>query len=145
MTKSLLLSKLVPVNNSPVLFDVPFGTVFDIEGAEGVTKLANDIIYFLLTTYNEDTNVGTKLKSLITTPLVIQSDLNLIRVRIVDEVADAVVRFKAFQAEHILTLPLEEQLQEARIISIDVDTSSSSVLVQLEVINILNQRARFQV
>ena len=146
MGKGLSLSslRLLEKDLQNSLYSVEFLTVDNISISKGLTRLCNDFFFFLLSSYNPSTGVGSKVRQMLGQPLLYSSDKNAAIVKITDELEDCQERFKALQTSR-LGLDSVETLDRVRIVSVNVDTSLGTILVTMEIINVLGQRALFQV
>jgi hypothetical protein len=141
LSEALLISETGAGSN----FEIRFDTVYNILATEGLTRLCNDVFFNILSTYDGTTGVGSQINDLIGAPLMFNEDKNLAVVQIVDELADVQERFIQFQKSGTRTVPAEEQLLQITIRSIVAEPSTSSVLLELEITNILGQRASFRI
>ena len=139
MGVGLNLAKLTPLVDRR--FKVNFKTVFNISGASGITNLANRYLFFILSAYNPVDKTGSKLTQLLGSAVIHRSDIEATSLEIHDTIDDATERFKTFEAEAPQPPSLDESLDSANILAIDINPDTSEIEVSLELKNKLGQRA----
>ncbi len=121
-------------------FSLLFPSVQVVVEVEGISKLVNDFIFNLLSTYDPSTGVGSHFKKLVAAPILFETDKELASLLIAEEIDALEKRIKNAQRT-IAGMPLAEQLSSVRILGIDVDLAASSATIRANIFNKLNQRA----
>lgn len=141
MSTGLALATIKNIRNNR--FSVIFDTVYNIKPVSGITKLVNAYIWFLLSSYNSKYKTGSKLPTKLVSALISSKDNERVALEITDDIIDANERFKYFQSESYTDLPLDELLEDARILGITTDPVKGTVNIDIEVIARDGTKGRF--
>lgn len=146
MGKGLLLAglKLVETTTDNNRYEFEFNTINNIIIGKGLSRLCSDYIFFLFSSYNKETGVGSNVKQLMGAPILRAADKNLTVVQIADEVDDTTERFRVLQTRSKYAVPQIEVLDTVRIISITIDTKKGSAIIVIEITNVLGQKAHIE-
>lgn len=134
------LGKLNKDNN----YTITFGDLANLGAVEGLTNLANAFLFFILSSFNPDTQIGSNLLKRIRDGVLYKDNVEATVLEIHDDISDASNRFKAMQAK-ALNIDPSEKLKEARILNIDIDIAQGFITVDLNLINSLDQRVGVRV
>jgi hypothetical protein len=140
--KGLALGKLVKVDDS--LYRVEFGSINNITIVTGITKLAYEVIFGFLSSYNALSKVGSFFPKLIGGNLFVQDKTDAI-LTVTNELLSFEKRFKAFQSSNSQNIPLDELLESFEVVDIDVIVEEQKVKVLMKILNKLGQLVHIEV
>lgn len=123
------------------VYGVEFEDIKKIQVTSGLYKLANVVLFQVLSTYKN--GQGSFLRSYVASSILYESDNLLLDTLLSSEMERLTAVIKDSQ-KSILDLPDEEKLEVLQILSIDVDMVTREVLVRVGITNKLKQRAFIQ-
>lgn len=132
-----------PINGSRA-YNVSYGSVKDIHVTTGMTQLANTFLFNLLSKYNPKTGVGSNFKNLIASPLFSQISLSEATLLLTNEVVNLEKRMISTQRKEE-NLTSDSRLQKIEILSIDVDLSTQTAIIEIRLINQANENVYLKV
>lgn len=140
--QGLGLGKLTKVDDT--LYRVEFGSIEDITIVTGITKLAYEVIFGFLSSYNAVSKVGSFFPRLIGGNLFSEDKTDTI-LTVTNEILSFEKRFKAFQDSNNQSIPSEERLEFLEILDINIDINAQKVAIRLKIINKLGQKVHIEV
>ena len=112
---------LVSQSVEGTLWNIPLNIkVVQISSCSGLTKLANVVLFNLLSKYDEKTGIGSDFRLLIVSAIVREFDSGFTETMVSDEIAKVENRIKVFQSISGQTIPDDELLEDITIVSIKV-------------------------
>lgn len=113
------------------LWKVEFPSLKIVSYCTGATKLANAWLFQLLSSFNPAYGTGSKFRLLVAAPLIREMNTAAVSSAIASEINALEERFKALQERSGQNTPLNELLQTAEILNIDVVGTSATVRCRL--------------
>lgn len=123
------------------VYGVEFEDIKKIQVTSGLYKLANVVLFQVLSTYKD--GQGSFLRSYVASSILYEADNLLLDTLLSSEMERVTAVIKDSQ-KSIIDLPDAEKLDALQILSIDVDMVTREVLVRVGITNKLKQKAFIQ-
>lgn len=130
--------------NPKGFYDIEFKGLRTSTPVDGLTNMANAWVFFLLSTYNPETKIGSNLTKRLKDGILYKKNMDATIIEIEDDVKDAEKRFKAFQAESP-NIPDNEKLSSVKILGISIDKLTQTIKVDMSLKDINGRSAGVRV